>query len=740
MIKIKNSFLENGIKKENYLSNCYRRLINSKIIHFLIVLIEIIFILLQEIDIFNRGFKPRYKTEGKIIISPIILLIHLFDNFPDYVNFLVIILSMLIFDSIYFYFCKNDIKEKNILASIIINFLELFYFRIYTLFFFSLLFSLPKLYFLISFALSLPHSYLIINNFFYNHLYFYVPEFVKYPYDQFGSIYDLFLFLSKIVISIAGAATQVELGKFCFVIIFVFQIFFCFYFVDKLINHSYLFMNNSFLNRTKISLFLAEATIILFAYFIGEEYIFSILFLIIGVGIIVIYIGFLYFIYDPYSFIHIKNNTPLENMFYYLNMINKKNDIEFLIENKLINHYRDCGLCKLCKKYEKYRTEEEEQNKEINEKENSNENDSLINAGNNNINKINDLFDLLYDGKNKYFKFIRKIVINYKKYGKSIFSNNAYYYINLSYLIYSDYLNKDITLSLNEKIILEIINEENHSFLENHQAQINQLILCNEFISLGKKILTLIKDILRDDQSFFKAKKLIYLSKLLKEMKKPIFKKNLFSHKLENATNSKNILICCSIIYEEIFNTIIGNSQMAIRDNMQPLEDIFSGTNKNNNIITLEVDLINYNCKIIRAGKGLYFYINKNLYDLFPQMFKQHQINIFLNSIFTGFNSDEDHFPENDNKMVKNKAKKTKIKKEFVEIKVVLYETISDKIYFKLLTLRLTSLFNNDNNHFILFNGTYSFNRNTIISVIDLSHKTGIEEKLLGVSDPDLEK
>ena len=75
-----------------------------------------------------------------------------------------------------------------------------------------------------------------------------------------------------------------------------------------------------------------------------------------------------------------------------------------------------------------------------------------------------------------------------------------------------------------------------------------------------------------------------------------------------------------------------------------------------------------------------------------------------------------------------------------LEILVVLFETISDRIYFKLLSLRLTSLFNNDNNHFILFNGTYSFNRNTIISVIDLSHKTGIEEKLLGVSDPDLEK
>ena len=70
---------------------------------------------------------------------------------------------------------------------------------------------------------------------------------------------------------------------------------------------------------------------------------------------------------------------------------------------------------------------------------------------------------------------------------------------------------------------------------------------------------------------------------------------------------------------------------------------------------------------------------------------------------------------------------------------MVLYKNISEKIYFNLLTLRLTSLFNNDNNHFILFNGTYSFNKNTIISVVDLSNKRGFEEKLLGVSDPDLE-
>ena len=61
-------------------------------------------------------------------------------------------------------------------------------------------------------------------------------------------------------------------------------------------------------------------------------------------------------------------------------------------------------------------------------------------------------------------------------------------------------------------------------------------------------------------------------------MKKPVYKKNIFSHKLENATNSKNILIVCSIIYEEIFNTILSNSQLAIRDNLQPLEDVFNNS------------------------------------------------------------------------------------------------------------------------------------------------------------------
>ena len=103
------SSIDKKMKEDNYFINCYRLLIRSKFIHFLLLLIEILLILLQEIDIFQRGFKPMYNTNGEIIISPIILLIKKFNNFPDYVNFLITVLSMIIFDTLYLLLCRNTL-------------------------------------------------------------------------------------------------------------------------------------------------------------------------------------------------------------------------------------------------------------------------------------------------------------------------------------------------------------------------------------------------------------------------------------------------------------------------------------------------------------------------------------------------------------------------------------------------------------------------------------------------------
>ena len=72
------------------------------------------------------------------------------------------------------------------------------------------------------------------------------------------------------------------------------------------------------------------------------------------------------------------------------------------------------------------------------------------------------------------------------------------------------------------------------------------------------------------------------------------------------------------------------NSQFPIRENIQPLEDIFyNNSNKINKIISLSVEISNKTCKIIRAGKGLYSDLNANLFDLFPLVFKEYQIDLF---------------------------------------------------------------------------------------------------------------
>ena len=122
--------------------------------------------------------------------------------------------------------------------------------------------------------------------------------------------------------------------------------------------------------------------------------------------------------------------------------------------------------------------------------------------------------------------------------------------------------------------------------------------------------------------------------------------------------------------------------------------------NKNNNIISLALNLTNKSCKILRAGKGLYSYINNNLFDLFPLIFKQYQINLFMSCILENFESnikkrninfnrstsinrkDKKSSQRSSNKIMNNYLKSmnnnyinTNIK-EFVEIKVILSQNI----------------------------------------------------------------
>ena len=737
-----NPHINQKIYSDNYLLNCYNHLIKKKEIHFLLIIIEILLNIFQEFEIFVNGLNS--TTNNKFIFFNI-------NNFLEKISIvnklLIIVSSIITFDLLYIIIKIKKFNIKYIIIYIIINVLEMFWFRTFNIIIFSLFFKLNKEFFIIGLIFIIPHIYLIINNFFNNHLYYFVPDFIDYPYDEFSSCFDTILVISKLFISAAGSINNLHLKKFFFFFFFVKQILFSFYFIFELKNHSYLFMKNSFLNMTRISFFFIKTTIITFALFLDKSGIMNVLFIIICIILMIIIISYMYFIYSPYFNITIKRETPMENIIFYFFILSSKNNYSIVLEKKINEHYEECGKCFICNKFFIYL------NKYKNRK-NNEETEKLIYKENNkndfnNKNLFDYLFDILYYNKNKYFKLMKKIIINYKIKGKKFFYKNSYYYINLSLLIYSDYLENNINLSLNERIILEVLCKENHSILDNHKLQINQLLNLNDFISLSNKILQLMKDIVTSS-NYCKGKKLIDLSALLKEMETKQFNINLFHHKLENISNSRDIILICSIIYEEIFNKTLNNNQYPLRENFQPFENM--NMHKNSKLISLALYLGNKKCQIIRAGKELHSNLNKNLFDLFPLIFKQYQINFFMKNIsdeienknFEGDNSII--IISNNSKQKKNKNVNRTIygnellekgkSKDYFKIKLILSENISSKMNYKLLTLNLKVLFNDNNNFYIFFDGFYKINRNILISTINLEENMKSKEKLLFISNP----
>ena len=167
----------------------------------------------------------------------------------------------------------------------------------------------------------------------------------------------------------------------------------------------------------------------------------------------------------------------MENIFFYLYILSEKKNFDFVLENKVNEHYEKCGICNLCKRFHSYI----KRNKATKINEDDEKEEFLKDNNTNNEGKLIDLFDIISDKKTKYFQLIKKIVLNYKQKGKESLNNNSYYYINLSFLIYSDYP-KNVNLSLNERVLLEVLNRGNKAFLDNHEAQIFQILFCNYII------------------------------------------------------------------------------------------------------------------------------------------------------------------------------------------------------------------------------------------------------------------
>ena len=414
--------ISEAINSDNYLLNCYNHLSRLKIFHFVFITIEVLLNIFYELETFLKDFQFQNIANNNKRFNYISSINNVFKKMPTINNFVFLLLFLLIIDSLIFYIKKTNFKTKYIQIIILVDLLEIFLFRTTMIFFLNFFFLLNEFLLIFACIFIIPHIYYIMNDFIYNHLYYFVPEFIDYPYDEFSSSFDIVLFIIKILLSISGTTNIVSLGKFSFYIIFFLQVFFSFYFINKLINHSYLFMKNSFLNRTRLGLFFTKTIIIFIAILFGKSEILTIRFLIICISVLLVNMAFMYFLYNPYLHIKIKRESPIINLVFYLFILSEKYDIEFLFEKKLKEHYEQCGICEMCNKFNKYLKIKYNKNLENEEKE------KFINEENKNNNvyykdKLMDLFTIIYNGRNKYFKLIKKIIINYKNKGKEALAN-----------------------------------------------------------------------------------------------------------------------------------------------------------------------------------------------------------------------------------------------------------------------------------------------------------------------------
>ena len=748
-----------SLYNNNYLINSYKCLLRSKLIHFFMTLIEILLNIIHELYIFLKKYNLEKKENIKYIKILSFFPNHI-QNLSIIIRIVIVILYIIIFDSIYIFSGRIKLKKRNIFGKIIYNFFELLFFRISMLIFLNIFCSLSDIYYLLLLLLLIPHLYLIIYHLFYNHLYAFVPVFIEYPYDEFSSLFDFCLLVIKILLAIIQNTKNVSLMNFGYILILAMQIYWSIYFIYQLLNQSYLFMKNLFLNETKIALYIIQTLVIIIAELSSEHDIFNISFIIFLVCLFIIILLLIYLLYEPTIFMKIKRETPHENIVFYLFILSKDTMPLYIIENQINKHYESCGICDLCKKYVKYlkiKIEYIEME--------DNENLKLIKNkfGKRNTNKlINMFFNILYDGKNKFFPLIKEIILTYRNNKKNLDINNSYFYINLSFLIFAELKLKNYLLALNIKIILDEINNIN-KLLDTHEIRIRQIILCNQFLTLCNSTLKQINNILKSETQ--KGKKFVELSSSLNDMKHPKYKEILFSYKSDDISNSKNTIFVCSLLYEEIFNTILTSNQIPLRENYQLLEDNFNNSSsKIEKIISLALNLSKKRCKILRVGKELYSYKDNDLFDLIPLIFKDYFVNDFIYKMLEQLNTNinekqkrkslEVFFDLNKSFNNNNQRKRTtasnkkmslkpnvitQVKNKYIEFKMIISVNISSKFFYRLLILKLTPLFNYDYNiNYILLDGTFYLYKNTIMTLQDTKNNE-IHKKIISVSKLELE-
>ena len=135
MSDIEISKIDKNINSDNYLINCYENLIRIKVVHFLFLLIEILLNVLQELEVFIRGFVTENNTKKNTGLNFVSLCTNIFDKLPTYGKLIIIIFYITITELLYYLIKKRKFKNNYICIKIVVNFLEIFFFRTFIIIF-----------------------------------------------------------------------------------------------------------------------------------------------------------------------------------------------------------------------------------------------------------------------------------------------------------------------------------------------------------------------------------------------------------------------------------------------------------------------------------------------------------------------------------------------------------------------------------------------------------------------------
>ena len=283
------------------------------------------------------------------------------------------------------------------------------------------------------------------------------------------------------------------------------------------------------------------------------------------------------------------------------------------------------------------------------------------------------------------------------------------------------------------KIIYEIINEENNNIQESHLFSTKQIFLINEFFNKSKKILCEIEEIISINDCKSKIKKLLKLFYDLFDLKDKNYKSELFFNKNEGIINFGSQISICKMIYEEIFNVIISNGGLPLKDNPIFLDELSKKSKFEINEIIIQLDILTFENKIIYIIGELSKYKNYALCQLFPNIFRVKQLHLIkdkiMNKKFFKIEKDSNKlnifFKTNNNNVASQ---------QYIDFHFVIYDKIDNEKKFRLINLRLSLIYPLNVTKNILLYGVYSIDKDIIIT-LDKSTEEKKEEYVLNYDD-----